>query len=160
MHRGKFFKSLGVLFLSAIVGCGGGVDRPKTIPVTGTVMYNGVPIAGAEVSFWNDAAPRAASGVTDPEGKFSLSMFSPNDGAIPGDNVITVTKIEGGEVIPSASPEEMLNNPSAMASGYQTKMDDGGPKSAVPAKYAKKNTSPLKENVSEENNQFVLQLAD
>ena len=160
MKREEFVKTIVVLALVTVVGCGGGVERPKTIPVTGTVMYNGKAIAGAEVSFWSETAPRAASGITDAEGKFSLSMFEPHDGAIPGDNIITVAKVSGGEVTSKVSPEQMLNDPSAMAQGYQQTKGGEGPKSEVPEKYGKKSTSPLKENVSDSNHEFVLQLAD
>ena len=35
-------------------------------------MYNDAPIAGAEVSFFATGAPRAATDITDAEGKFEL----------------------------------------------------------------------------------------
>lgn len=148
--------------LFMLSGCGGGVERPQTAPVEGAVMYNGEPIVGATVSFWTDGASRAATGVTNAEGKFQLSMFDVNDGAIPGDHTITVSKVEAGET-GGPSAEDMLNDPLAMAqaAGEQGGTKAKGPKSLVPAKYGDRNSSPLKETVKADGeNKFVLQLAD
>lgn len=155
--------------LSTISGCGGGgsADRPATVPVSGTVLYQGAPVGGASVSFWAEGAPRAATGVTNDKGEFQLSMFSANDGAVPGEHVITVTKIEGGAVVasPQLSPEDR-SDPTKALEAYQRQMGSGqgpaaGPKNALPEKYAQQTTSPLKETVSEgATNSFVLQLTD
>ncbi|MEO1980513.1 MAG: hypothetical protein ABGZ24_08345, partial [Fuerstiella sp.] len=55
------------LSLVIMTGCGGS-DRPATYPVSGSVLYNGEPVAGASVSFWAEGAARAATGVTTAEG--------------------------------------------------------------------------------------------
>lgn len=154
-----------VVLLAALVGCGGGVERPATAPVSGTVMYNGQPISGATVSFWTEGAPRAATGVTGDDGTFQLSMFAANDGALPGVHTITVTKIDPGAAPPAQSMEAMLDDPTALASMGSANAGgggkDAGPKSLIPAKYGDRNTTTLKETVSAEGeNQFVLQLAD
>ena len=65
-----------------MTGCGEESDRPPVHPVSGTVMYNGEAIAGATVAFWAEGASRAATGVTNSEGEFQLSMFGANDGAV------------------------------------------------------------------------------
>lgn len=147
--------------LGTLSGCGGVEDRPATYPVSGTVMYNGKTIAGATVSFWCDGASRAATGVTDAEGKFKLSMFDANDGALAGTHTITVSKIEGAAA-PTVSPEEVMNDPSALASmGANQGKAKSGPKSVVPTKYGDRKMTSLKETVSADaENNFVLQLAD
>lgn len=124
-------------------------------------MYNGAPIAGASVSFWCEGASRAATGVTDPEGKFQLSMFAANDGALAGTNTITVSKMEGSAA-PAVSDEELLNNPSALANmGANMTNGADAPKSAIPKKYSDRKSTSLKETVSADSeNTFVLQLAD
>lgn len=150
--------------LASLCGCsGGGGDRPETVPVSGTVMYKGQPVEGATVSFWAEGAPRPATGVTNAQGEFQLSMFSANDGALPGENKITVSKVTGGDAPSSqVDQERLLNDPAALAS-----MSTGGapapegPKSELPEKYGDLKRSTLKETVSEsEPNQFVLQLTE
>lgn len=161
-------RSSSVLLLTVIMiaGCAGSADDlPEVVPVSGTVMYNGEAVSGATVSFWAEGAPRAATGVTGPDGKFQLSMFGANDGAMPGENTITVTKVEGGAAAPRSGPptsapsaEEMMNmtrNFTENAGG------ENGPKSLVPEIYGSQDTTTLKETVSADgNNTFVLQLVD
>jgi len=148
-----------LLGLGLGIGCGGGAVQVKTVPVSGTVVYAGKPVEGATVSFWSKDSPRAASGVTDANGEFKLSMFKLNDGAIPGENVITITKVEAGSapVTNSSAPPdplELAKQSAALASG-------NGPKSLIPAKYSSGATTPLKEVVAESGeNSFVLQLTD
>lgn len=158
-----FFASVACgLALIGMVGCGG-VSRPETVEVTGSVMYKGKPVEGAEVNFWGATAPRAATGVTDAEGKFTLSMFETGDGCMPGENVITIIKVDPGSVIPATSPEAMMNDPSAMARMAQDMSKGGaslGPKSLIPDKYSKRNTTPLKETISADNNSFPFNLTD
>jgi len=154
---------LGVGGLAGVqVGCGGGAALPETIPVTGAVMYKGKPIEGAEVAFWGQGAPRAATGITDAEGKFSLSMFDINDGCLAGENVVTITKVDGAKAASGPTPDQMLQDPMALAkaSAAQAASKDSGPKSAIPEKYADRKLTPLKENVSASNNKIVFNLAD
>lgn len=59
-----------------MVGCGGGSDRLKVVPVEGTVSLGGQPLAGAVVSFVPEAAGKgllSATGTADESGKFKLS---------------------------------------------------------------------------------------
>lgn len=150
----------GLMILLGIgIGCGDGAVQVKTVPVSGTVVYAGKPVEGATVSFWNKDSPRAASGVTDANGEFKLSMFKLNDGAIPGENVITVAKIEAGSTPVTNSmtppdPKELAKRAEMLESGK-------GPKSLIPEKYSSGATTPLKEVVAESGeNSFVLQLTD
>ncbi|MFN5075948.1 MAG: hypothetical protein ACK5MO_10185 [Planctomyces sp.] len=154
---------LGVTGLAGmLVGCGGGAALPETIPVTGTVMYKGKPVEGAEVQFWGTGAPRAASGITDAEGKFSLSMFDINDGCLAGEHVVTISQGDGAKAASGPTPEQMLQDPMALAKAAATQAasKDSGPKSAIPEKYADRKLTPLKENISASNNKIVFNLAD
>ncbi len=160
LSRFQITSSLLLFSLLTFVGCGDSVNRPETIPVSGTVVYGGKPIEGAEVSFWGEGAPRAASGVTDAEGKFTISMFAFNDGCLPGANTITIRKMEEGAAGSGPTPEEMLADPLALASAASAAEAGEGPKSLVPEKYGNQKTSPLKEDVSASNNTFVFTLAD
>jgi hypothetical protein len=152
------------IVLLAPCGCGGGgPERPDLAAVSGTVVYDGQPLAGAEVAFWADKAPKASIGVTNSEGKFQLTMFDLNDGAMPGENVITVTKRVATAAPSSSDMEAMLNDPTTMTAAMQAEDEPGEKqeaKSDIPAKYSEKGTTPLKETVSTSgNNEFVLQLA-
>lgn len=153
------------IILFGACGCGGGgAGRPDLVPVTGTVMYNGKPIAGASVSFWKEGAPRPAAGITDSDGKFSLSMFDPNDGAMVGENVITVSK--AAAVAPTSSDDmsAMLNDPTKRTMMMEKQNDKNKTKEdvkpEVPVKYGDRKTTPLKETVAASGNEFLLQLAE
>jgi hypothetical protein len=167
MYRQLF--SLGCCMFSAslLVGCGGGAEHPELIPVTGTVMYNDAPVAGAEVSFFAVGAPRAAFDITDAEGKYSLTMFDPGDGTMAGENIITVTKLEGGQAaVTTSSQAPVPPNPADLAKMTQQRMESGGsaaasgPKFLVPEKYTKRETTPLKETISATNNRIPIKLVD
>ncbi|MFN9719447.1 MAG: hypothetical protein ACK58L_12170 [Planctomycetota bacterium] len=150
------------MFLSAL-GCGsGGIAPPARIPVSGVVTYNNKPVSGAIVSFHNEKAPRTATGVTDQEGKFTLTMIDDKDGAVAGVNIITVTKNEAPAAAPVSngppSPADMAKKMAEMKQegDPRKKQDDG----LLPSRYASPSTSPLKEEVSAQKNSFVLVLSD
>jgi len=113
-----------LLFLVSAGGCGSG--NPKTHKVTGIVTYQGKVVDGASVSFFVKGAARPSSGLTDAQGKFTLTTFAANDGALPGDNIVTVTKVESNEM----KPEDMAK----MMSGGATRPPV--PKALLPLKYA------------------------
>ncbi len=150
------------LSLVIMTGCGGS-DRPATYPVSGSVLYNGEPVAGASVSFWAEGAARAATGVTTAEGKFQLSMYDLNDGALAGSQTITVLKMEASKQA-AADPTKNMNDAAAaaeMMANVQEGGGPGGPKSLIPKAYAGKDTTSLQETVSADGeNTFILQLTD
>lgn len=160
-------KQLGPCVLALIcgmtLGCGDSASRPATIAVSGSVMYQGKPVEGAEVVFWGKNAPKDASGVTDKDGKFTLSMFEPNDGCLPGENVVIVTKKDSSKsAAPAVTPEQMLSDPTALAKAgsQQSSSKEAGPKMLIPEKYSSKSTTPLKADVSASNNSFPFTLTD
>ncbi|MCA9268343.1 MAG: hypothetical protein KDA41_07720, partial [Planctomycetales bacterium] len=61
--------------------CGCGSDHPRTYAVTGTVTFDGAPLADAEVTFIPRAGQgRHSSGTTDAQGVFHLRTYTPDDG--------------------------------------------------------------------------------
>jgi hypothetical protein len=136
----------------ALPGCGGGDDapanRPKPVPVSGTVLYNQKPVAGATVVFHPDGHAHAASGQTDDGGRYSLQTFAPNDGAVPGEYKVTVAKIEappGGE-----ERESQIDSPAPPKQ-----------QSLVPERYASPASSDLKASVTQGgDNKFDFDLKD
>ncbi len=84
------------LFLLA-AGCGDS-QQYKTVSVSGVVTCQGVPVANATVNFTPLAEAgraagqpgRVALGKTDPNGRFTLTTYENNDGAIVGRHTVTV----------------------------------------------------------------------
>jgi hypothetical protein len=150
-----------VAFVILATGCGGDdaskSKRPKLVKVTGKVVYNGNPVEGATVAFHAEGAPRAAMGTTDSAGRFELTMYDTGDGAVVGDNVVTISKVVGmGPVKTGQSPTEMYGE-------YMKKKEAGQDptKGALPEKYKDPTTSPQKNNVKAEgSNDFTIELKD
>lgn len=84
--------SVGLLSLIAMSGCSkGGI---KCYPVHGSVNVGGKPADGVRVIFCPVAAPpelqkRLPTGLTDSEGKFTLTTFTDGDGAPAGEYKVT-----------------------------------------------------------------------
>jgi hypothetical protein len=159
MHR------LWLLTLSAavaIAGCNNKAPSIKTYPVTGTVTYNGKPVVGATVAYVSKSveAPRC-TGVTDTEGRFSLVTYvGANEilkGAAPGDYSVAITKTVAGSGGGSAGNNmdtmSDLERQQAMQKMWQqqkateTRPKDEKPKSEIPEKYGKPETSLLSATV-------------
>jgi hypothetical protein len=149
--------------ICALAGCSRN-SRPDTYPVTGVVTYKGKPAAGASVAFLAPGASRHAVGTTDEAGKFQLTTFEPNDGAIGGTHVVTVSKTESppgpsyvaspdGRVDPAAIERAMLE-----AARHRERADRAG--SELPEKYANHATSDLRLEVVEGPNHFEIELKD
>jgi hypothetical protein len=119
------------------IGCGG-PDRPVTYPATGTVLFQGEPVEGATVRFIpTDGRP--ASGQTDASGRFTLSTYEPDDGAVAGEHTVLVSKVV------QLDPSDQ--------SGYPEM------RSVLPKQYGQANQSPLKVTVDAGGeNDFPLEL--
>jgi hypothetical protein len=78
-----------------VVGCGGTTaNHPPTFEVTGVVLYKGLPVPDAQVTFAPSGEGQAAFGRTDAEGRYELTTFQPGDGVTAGRYVVTVVKFE------------------------------------------------------------------
>jgi hypothetical protein len=162
-----------VAILLLLVGCGGSdFDAPTTHPVTGTVTYNGAPVEGAIVQFVPSLAeggPSPASGKTDAAGMYKLrTTFTPSveeDGAMEGSYAVIVQKINLPPVVqpesppPGLSPQEQsefMAEQARKTMGRQAAQPP--PKSELPDKYSKKQTTPLEATVSEGGGTFDFEL--
>jgi len=89
-----------LLVALALAGCGS-----EFVPVEGTVLLDGQPLADAQVLFLPKSSGRPATGRTDAAGKFKLTTDRQGDGAKPGEYNVGVTALkisygpsgEGGE---------------------------------------------------------------
>ena len=136
-----------VLLLAAgILGCGG---ASKTSSVSGRVTYKGKAVPNANISFTPvEGATRAATGLTDSDGRFTLGTFSTSDGALPGNYRISI--IARG---PDRPPK-----PGETGSGMPGEMMPGDP--IIPTKYFAPDTSGLTHEVKPGSNQVELNLKD
>lgn len=129
-----------------MIGCG--TSGPATAPVSGTVTYKGKPVPNAHVSFVpSDGSSRAAAGLTDSNGRFTLGTFSTNDGAIVGQYKVGV--IAHGPDRP-AMPGEGSGMPGETMPGPPT----------IPMKYFTPETSGLTQEVKSGRNTVELNLPD
>ncbi len=97
--------------LAILVGCRS-QEGPDTMPVTGVVTQEGLPVAGAKVVFAPTAVGlQAASGTTDLEGRFELTTLRAGDGAVPGSYNVGISKTKGAE--PEAAIPEGLSDEEA-----------------------------------------------
>ena len=125
------------LLAAGFLGC----TKSDTVPVTGVVKFDGQPADQAHVMF-NPTTGRMAEGVTDATGQFSLSTTKPNDGALPGDYIVTL-----GEWYPADKPPKMP----PPGQGLPTRF---------PRKYTDPATSPLKVTVERgKKNDFQFEVA-
>ena len=131
-----------------ISGCGESV--PDTVSAGGTVSFNDKPLANASVNFIPENG-KSANGVTDSQGKFTLTTFQPNDGAIVGTHKVTVT-IVNTEEVPEIIPDDYSYTNAGSA-------DDAAADGGIPTIYTDPASTPLKYEVKVgEDNNFEVKL--
>jgi hypothetical protein len=86
-----------LILLLPTLGCGG-ADPYATVPVSGVVTCNGKPVANGVVNFTplpdqegRSERGRVALGKTDSEGRFKLTTYENNDGALVGRHTVTIS---------------------------------------------------------------------
>lgn len=119
------------LFLAALCLAAGCDSRPKRVPVSGTVLIDGQPLAFGTVVFVPDGG-RQSTGTLDSSGHFQLSCFDPNDGALLGEHKVQVLS------------SEFINNTTN--------------KWHAPKKYADRRTSGLTEKIPGSRDDIVINL--
>lgn len=154
---GRASAAMFLLAVAALLlpGCGGDT-RPKTVPVKGTVTFRGKPLANARVTFYGAKAPMPAVGDTNENGEFELSMYGKGDGALAGENKVTVTMLTAG----GGAGAMMPLDPTKMATGGSQDLPlkaevprDGGKQAVtLPKVYGDSSNTPLVEQVGPEGN--------
>jgi hypothetical protein len=79
---------LAALALSGVAGCSDA--RPARVPVSGRVVIDGKPLTHGNVKFVPSGG-RPSSGKVDGEGRFTLTCYDGEDGAIPGAHRVAVS---------------------------------------------------------------------
>lgn len=149
---GSIYKLSTLVLLTVVTtGCGGDSGFPKTYPVTGKVTVSGKAIEGALVTFQRDSGKENAIGTTDKNGEFTLTMFQPGDGAVPGQYRIAVTKPTPGTTSSTTLPPGQIGSPDLPADYGPPPENQGGgpsgPKSEIPAKYSNDTNSGLRATI-------------
>jgi mannose-6-phosphate isomerase-like protein (cupin superfamily) len=106
---------------------------PPPVKVTGVLTLNGQPLAGATITLVPEKDGRPAAGRTDAEGRYTLSTFANDDGAVPGRYRVTI----------GVPPDQRAPS-----------------KRTIPQRYANPGTSGLTVEVSPGPNQFQFDLQD
>jgi len=115
----------------AISGCGSdapkGPEKLSTTPVDGIVTLNGKPAAEVSISLHHSEGKVAPRGMSDKDGKFSISTYGKDDGAPIGKYKVTAAKNMTKEISP----------------GVLAPPPPGGFKSDIPAKYESVNSTDI-----------------
>jgi hypothetical protein len=126
----------------AAAGCGG-PSGPKTVPVSGTVYLDDQPVVGVAVNFIS--AKHAGFGKTDSQGRYELVQ-----GAVPGENKVTFSKMEGGKIAldPEAGVDEGQLEAMAAAEGGSG-AGPNAPRQLIPPDYTDPAKTPVTFTVPE-----------
>ena len=152
--------SVGVVITSAIAGCGGGDAGPKVVPVTGKVLYKGLPLTEAQVAFLGDGKSRPAVAITDTQGRFVLTTSLTGDGAVPGNHTVTVSKTVDNPSAKKVTGKISMDDAAKLSADYG-KADQPATLSLIPERYSLASQSGLSFQVKEgQANDFTIDLKD
>jgi len=131
-----------VCLLCLVAGCGGGSDawvdgREAVSPVTGRITLDGEPVEGAIIIVHSTTKDLSAQGRTDADGRYQLTTYEDNDGAVLGEHIVTVRKTEYTKTPTKFHTEE---EPSYFASSTELLPEEAG----------KQETSDLRMTVTED----------
>lgn len=149
-----------MLVAVSVAGCGSDArtGSDPVYPVTGVVTYKGQPVVGADIVFFSREKSRSAFGRTNDKGEYKLTTFSANDGAVEGQQIVTIAKTPPPAAPSSAAPiDSAAYEPPKV--GESTELPP--PKSDIPTKYASQETSGLTAIVNKEGaNEANFELTD
>ena len=133
----------GVLSLSLVVGCGSRSgpepEIERVVPVSGSLTYQGKPLSYHQVTFLPVDGRRAAVGVTDMEGRFTMGTNDTGDGAPPGRHKVAIAFV-GPPTNETPGQEQIIDNPALLPK----------PDIEIPGKYSNPETSGLTQEVPED----------
>ena len=139
------------LSLVSLVGCGSDLS---TAPASGVVLYNGQPLAEANVVFAPEQGGPASVALTGPDGKFALSMNS-GRGAVVGKHGVSIQaneryRIDGKPM--SDADRQMPQTESDLKSPFRVR-------SKIPETYGNPESSGLSADVEKgSENSFKFEL--
>jgi hypothetical protein len=162
MHRSFVVLCL-TLGATCFLGCSGEkvIRREPVFSITGKITYKGMPVVGADVTFFCKEKSMSSFGKTDEQGSFRITSFVPNDGAPAGKHVITVSQINAAST-PSGKKEPAVTDREYDPFKVVELANLPPPKNAIPVKYASSTTTDLFSvvNADGKNPEVVLELKD
>ncbi len=135
---------------AATFGCGGS-DHPPTARVHGTVTIDGQPVESGEIRFYPEKGRMAMGEITG--GEYTLRTFGSSDGAVLGNHKVTISAVE----ITQHAPQNFQPPPNltpAQVEDMKSEIETITTKWIVPEVYARRQTSPLKAEVKEGDNEI------
>ena len=105
------------------------------------------------MSFVNDAAPRFAIGRTDAAGRYSLTTYVPDDGAVLGEHRVVVLSSPRAVESPERGPDGLPT-----LEDYRRVAKEAKTPGRVPAIYTAAGTTPLRAEVKRGANRFDFDL--
>ncbi|MDR1480796.1 MAG: carboxypeptidase-like regulatory domain-containing protein [Planctomycetaceae bacterium] len=150
MSRKISFVILSICVLFFAGDCSNRSKLVGLVPAEGVLKFNGELVEGATILFSPVSQSKAASSVTDTNGKFKMMTLNPNDGAYPGEyNVVVKKTEERGEI------DEPVNVDELSKSGRIVIKDTRELIQHLPQKYASFNTTDLKITIPPEGNKKI-----
>ena len=104
-------------------------ETAASVSASGTITWQGKPLAGFRITLHPTDGQRPAAGVSDAEGKFVLGTNSPSDGSVAGTHPVSV--------IWEQPVDDGLNSAPGAAAGQKPPVD-------LPARFASPESSGLK----------------
>lgn len=147
-----------IISLPFATGCFGSSDegRLPTKPLAVTVTHNGQPVAGATVSFVDEAGTAPAFGQTDAQGVAKMKTYEEEDGVVYGTHRISVIKSEIVGEQEAADQDSEEYDPLAAEQGPPVMI-----KPLIPAKYASPVTSGLTAQINDDSpEEMKIELVD
>ena len=111
------------VLLFVAMGASGCNRVPQTVPVSGRVTLDGVPVGGNPAAMWKarisflatksgeDAPLRPASAQLDSDGRYELATFGPDDGVQPGEYDVVIVSILSGPTMANPTAPEIWEIP-------------------------------------------------
>lgn len=123
-----------------LTGCGGGSGAKieRVVPVSGTLTFKGQPLEHHQVTLQPEDGRRAAVGVSDAAGKFTLGTNDVADGAPPGRSRVAV--VFAPPTVDTSLTASAMDKPVPLPK----------PKVKIPTKYNSAQTSNLTREIPEE----------
>jgi len=134
---------VGLVVGTCLLGCGG---PPDIAPVSGVVTVEGTAVEGVQILFM-PKGKRPASAQTDADGRYHLSTFKENDGAMLGEHAVTIMYqrpiyVSAMGPLPG-KPQELAPPPKPVSKDW---------KSPIPNKYSNPASPLLSATVQEGDN--------
>jgi hypothetical protein len=103
------------VILLVLCGCGKDPNQPDLVPMSGKVLLDDQPLAGADITFIPVGGTKGSgsTGRTDAEGVYKLTAIRGGSGAVPGEYRVVISKrvMSDGSDFPANSKLPPIESP-------------------------------------------------